>query len=111
LNFEDFWNKGIDFLQSKITDADPGLVIDNWRVDKGNSGERFPIVGAGPDEIKCLSIYASKRIGLPQEDMEILFEMWDGYLAGEIKRMDLIDNIPRPAYCVSVMKLLKDNVS
>lgn len=112
MNFDDFWKKGIDFLQSKIAGAgDDGLAVDNWRTDNGATGERFRIVGAESDQINCLSIYASKKIGLPREDMEILYEMWDRYLAGDITRMDLIDNVPRPAYCVSVMKLLKDNVS
>lgn len=112
MTFEEFWQKGIDLLRTKI--SDPGgnkIVIDNWRADRGLSGQRFPLVKASDGGIKCLSIHASKEINIPKEDMEVLYGMWGDYLSGEVNRMDIIDSIPRPAYCLSLMKYLKDNVS
>jgi hypothetical protein len=112
LNFEEFWQAAIEYLQSQIAASDRGeLVVDNWRPDIGATGERFPVTEAGDETIKCLTIYASKEIKLPREDMASLYEMWDDYLSGEATRMDLIEKIPRPTYCVAVMKLLKDNIS
>jgi hypothetical protein len=112
LNFEEFWEKAIEFLASQIAASDEGkLVVDNWRPESGATGERFPVTEATAEAIKCQSIYASKEIKLPREDLASVYEMWDDYLSGEATRMDLIEKIPRPTYCVAVMKFLKDNIS
>jgi len=112
MTFDEFWKKSIDLLELKIDAApDKRLILSNWRVDKDLSHEKFPVVRASESSIKCLSIYASKDINIPSEDMEELYGMWDDYLAGELNRLDIIDRIPRPAYCLAVMKYLKDSVS
>jgi len=43
--------------------------------------------------------------------MEALYDMWEDYINREVSRMDIIENVPRPTYCVALMKILKDNVS
>lgn len=112
MDFEEFWGRAIEFLRSQIAASDERkFVVENWRPESGATGERFPLTEATPETITCLSIYASKEIKLPREDMAALYEMWDDYLSGEATRMDLIEKIPRPTYCVAVMKLLKDNIS
>jgi hypothetical protein len=112
MSFERFWHKGIGYLNDRLSgDDDTDLVVENWKTPGGHTGEKFQVVSAEDDGIKCLSIYASKEILLPREDMEVLFGMWDGYLSGDVTRLDLIDAIPRPAYCVAMMKLLKDNIN
>ena len=112
MNFEEFWERAIEFLAAQIAASDGGkFIVDNWRPESGATGERFPLTEASDEAIKCLSIYASKEIKLPREDMASVYEMWDDYLSGEATRMDLIEKIPRPTYCVAVMKLLKDNIS
>ncbi len=112
MNFEEFWEEAIEFLQSRIAGSEgQRIIVDNWRPESGATGERFPVTEASEESIKCLSIHASKEIKLPREDMASVHEMWDDYLSGEATRMDLIEKIPRPTYCVAVMKLLKDNIS
>jgi hypothetical protein len=112
LGFEEFWQAAIEFLNSQISASEGGrFLVDNWKPETETTGERFPVTEAAYDMIKCLSIYASKEIRLPREDMASVYEMWDDYLSGEATRMDLIEKIPRPTYCVAVMKLLKDNIS
>lgn len=112
MNFDDFWQKSITHLKEKMSasEADKRVIIDNWRSDKGLTGERFAVVEAQKDGIKCLTIHASREITLPREDMEMLYGMWDDYLSGRTTRMDLIDCIPRPTYCVAVMRFLKDSI-
>jgi len=113
MDFTEFWQKGIDHISAKLGDSgeDGKVILEAWNPDKGFTGEKFPVVGATPNGVKCLSIYASKPINVPPEDMEELYGMWDSYLAGEATRLDLIESIPRPVYCVAVMKFLKDNIS
>ncbi|MEE9553801.1 MAG: hypothetical protein V3W18_05835 [candidate division Zixibacteria bacterium] len=108
--FEKFWSVGIELIKAKLSEGGSKLILDNWRADKGLTGEKFELSGADDDGVDCLSIYASKKINLPKEDFEALYDMWDDYIAGDLNRMDLIDAIPRPAYCVAAMKYLKDNI-
>lgn len=110
MNFDEFWPKSIEYLTEKFSVGGGKLILKNWRADKGLTGEKFEISWAADDGIDCLTIYASKKINLPKEDMEVLYGMWDDYIAGNVNRMDLIDAIPRPVYCVAVMKYLKDGV-
>ena len=111
MNFDDFWNNSIKLLQEKITESDGKFIVKNWRVDKDNLPEEFPVTGANDDEIICLSIFASKKISIVKDDMEALYDMWADYINREVGRMDIIENVPRPTYCVAIMKVLMDNFS
>ena len=111
MDFDIFWTKSISFLQGKITESDGKFIVKNWRIDKDNLPEEFPVTEANDNEIVCLSIFASKKISIVKDDMEALYDMWEDYINREVSRMDIIENVPRPTYCVALMKILKDNVS
>ena len=110
MDFDIFWDKSITLLRDKITESDGKFIVKHWRIDKTDLPEEFPVTGADDDEIVCLSIFASKKIAIVKDDMEALYDMWEDYINREVGRMDIIENVPRPAYCVSIMKLLKDSI-
>ena len=110
MDFEEFWAIGIKFLKTGISGEDK-YIISDWRVDGDNSGLEFPVVDANPRDIRCLSIHASKDITIPKADMKKLYDMWDSYRGGNVSRMEILEKIPRPAYCVSLMKRLKDHIN
>ncbi len=109
MTFEEFWISAIENLRARLVESGNEIRLENWKADTGPTGEEFQVMGASDDGIDCMTIYGGKKINLPKEDMEVLYGMWDDYVAGEANRMDLIDAIPRPAYCVAVMKYLKDD--
>jgi hypothetical protein len=113
MDFETFWAVGIKRLQDSIAESGDNhkYHIGNWRADKGPLGQKIAVVEADPRQIRCLSINASRDIIIPKADMNRLYELWDRYCSGEIGRMEIIENIPRPTYCVSVMKYLKSAVA
>ena len=111
MDFDSFWNKTVEFLKNEISNApDNQFIINNWRINEENIPEKFPVIEANEDEIVCLSIFASKKIAIVKDDMEALYDIWDDYINSEIGWMDIIDSVPRPAYCVSIMKVLKESI-
>jgi len=112
MDFEEFWAIGIKLLKTGISASSDGnnYFINTWRADKEEVSQRFPVVDASPRGIGCLSIHASKNITIPKNDMKLLYDIWDSYVDGKISRMDIIEKIPRPTYCVSLMKHLKDKI-
>lgn len=113
MDFETFWAVGIKRLRDSIAVGgnEERYYIGNWRADKGPLDDKIAVVYADPRQIKCLSIHASKDIVIPKSDMQRLYDLWDSYCSGEIGRMEIIENIPRPTYCVSVMKYLMNAVA
>lgn len=113
MDFEIFWAMGIKTLRDFIAVPGEGgrCPVERWGMHTGLTGQKFPVVEADPREIKCLSINASRRISIPKTDMKKLYDVWDDYVEGKISRMDIIEKIPRPTYCVSLMKHLKEKVS
>lgn len=112
MDFEEFWAIGIKLLKTGISTSpgDNTYFINTWRADKEEVSQKFPVVDASTRSISCLSIHASKEIAIPKNDMMLLYEMWDSYIDGKVSRMDIIEKILRPTYCVSLMKYLKDNI-
>jgi hypothetical protein len=113
VDFEIFWARGIKTLRDFATAAENGKshLVERWCMHTGLTGQKFPVVDADPREIKCLSINASRRISIPKSDMKKLYDVWDSYVDGKITRMRIIETVPRPTYCVSLMKHLKDKIT
>ncbi len=113
MKFDDFWDKGVELLRAGMENSADGgkYIVDIWTSDKGIQPLKFPVIDADSEEIRCLSIYASKEMALTKEDMEALYDIWDDYVSGEATRMDIIESVPRPTYCVAIMKLWKDKIS
>jgi hypothetical protein len=115
LQFDEFWAKAISLLRDKLkrSGADRGehIFISNWRPDKGFLDEKFPIRDVTEERIECLSIHAGKPIEIPRDDMETLFNMWDDFLTGQISKLEVVENVPRTAYAISLMKYFKENTN
>ena len=113
MDFETFWAVGIKRLKDKIAGCDDRqrYFIENWRADKEPIDQKFAVVEADPRQIKCLSIHASRDIVITKSDMGRLYDIWESYCNGELGRMDIIEAVPRPTYCVSVMKHLKNEIA
>ena len=76
MDFNEFWKRSVEFLNANIAKSeDNRFIIHNWRVDKDDLPEIFPVIEVNDDEIFCLSIHASKKISLVKEDMEALYEI------------------------------------
>lgn len=113
MDFEIFWARGIKILCDSISSPEDGKghPVERWGMHTGATGQTFPVVDASPRDIKCLSINASRKISIPKSDMKKLYDIWDRYIGGELTRMDIIETVPRPTYCVSLMKHLKEKIS
>ena len=115
MQFDEFWAKAISQLKNKIkrpgNDRGEHFFISSWRPDKGFLDEKFPIRDVTEDRIECLSIHAGKPIEIPRDDMETLYGMWDDFLTGEISKLEVVENVPRTTYAISLMKFLKENVN
>jgi len=112
MDFERFWAIGIKSLRDcvAVRNGEEDHYVERWCVHTGETDQKFPVIEANPREIKCLSINASKNISIPKSDMKKLFDIWESYIDGRISRMEIIERIPRPTYCVSLMKYLRDKV-
>jgi hypothetical protein len=112
MDFERFWAIGIKSLRDRVADCGGEKFhhVERWCVHTGETDQKFPVIEANPREIKCLSINASKNISIPKSDMKKLYDVWEMYIDGRVTRMEIIERIPRPTYCVSLMKHLKDDV-
>jgi len=112
MDFEKFWAMGIKTLRDFIASPanEKSYLVERWGMHTGLTGQKFPVVDADPREIKCLSINASRKISIPKSDMKKLYDVWDDYIGGKISRMDIIERVPRPTYCVSLMKHLKEKI-
>ncbi|UCE65991.1 MAG: hypothetical protein JSU85_14225 [Candidatus Zixiibacteriota bacterium] len=113
MDFERFWAVGIKTLRDCVDGCseEEKYFVKRWCVHTEDTGQMFPLVEANPREIKCLSINASRSISIPKSDMKKLYEIWDDYIDGKVSRMQIIEKVPRPTYCVSLMKYLRDKVS
>jgi hypothetical protein len=112
MDFERFWAMGIKILRDFVAATENGKnhLVERWGMHTGLTGQKFPIVDADPREIKCLSMNASKKISIPKSDMKRLYDVWESYVDGKITRMRIIEIVPRPTYCVSLMKHLKEKI-
>jgi len=115
LQFDDFWAKAIAQLKIRLKksgdDRGEHIFVTNWRPDKGFLDEKFPIRDATEDRIECLSIHAGKSIEIPRDDMETLYSMWDEFLVGSISKLEVVENVPRTTYAISLMKYLKESIN
>ena len=113
MDFEKFWAVGIKSLRDRVAGCSEKekYFVKRWCMHTGDTDQKFPVEEATPRGINCLSINASKKITIPKSDIKKLYDVWEGYIDGRVSRMEIIEKIPRPTYCVSLMKHLRDKIS
>lgn len=77
-NFDIFWSELTSCLSNKQH-------IINWTVDKGEIGEDFEALYAGGNYIIAYPKSAGVQ-KIPKKDFKIIYENWNGYVAGIIPR-------------------------
>lgn len=115
MQFDDFWSKAVSYLKNILARSGENrgehIFISNWRADKGFLDEKFPIRDATDDRIECLTIHAGKPVEIPKNDMETLYSLWDEYLSGSVSKLEVVEQVPRTTYAISLMKYLKESVN
>jgi hypothetical protein len=76
-------------------------VIRNWTRDSGYLGQNFTAQQAG-DHVLCV-LPAGKELRVPKGDFEVVYELWPGYLAGQIRRVDVREVTYYSKYVISIL--------
>jgi hypothetical protein len=90
-------------LQSNLR---PGTLIKNWTVAKGYLGDEFKIVSVSSTQVDVDSPAAETIQRVSKKDFEIMFNHWDQYCSGELKRRDLVRMTRVSKYTMSIFKHL-----
>ena len=74
--------------------------VRNWTAWSGYLGEDFTAVCRGA-EIVC-TLPSGSVISVPRGDFERVYEMWSGYLAGRVRRVDIREVTRSSKYIISM---------
>ena len=96
--FEQFW----DELESALREIVP---IRNWTVDSGFVGQDFNAKASG-ETIHC----APPGADVSKDDFEVIWQVWEDYLSGDLKRKELRD-LPHynTKYVISILHHFMEN--
>ncbi|MBW1999840.1 MAG: hypothetical protein JRJ29_17995 [Deltaproteobacteria bacterium] len=100
--FINTWNA----LQTQLT---PGTVIRNWTAQNGFLGDEFTIVSVSQNYIEVDTPRAQNIQRIPQRDFQIVYNLWDDYRLGNIRRHEIRDQTRFSKYIISILHWLQNN--
>jgi len=95
-SFEDFWRMLTTGLSNRT-------VIRNWTVDKGHLGQGDFTAQAARDYVLCDAPGAGHLQRVPKRDFEMMFERWNAYLHGAVRRSEMRDFSRFTKYTISIL--------
>ncbi len=100
--FINTWNA----LQIQLT---PGTIIRNWTVENGFLGDEFTIVCVSQNYIEVDTPGAQNIQRIPQQDFQIVYNLWDDYRFGNVRRREIRDQTRFSKYIISILYWLQNN--
>lgn len=95
--FQEMWNYILGNIQA-------GQSIDNWTRDKGFLGDQFTIIIFGPNYIGIDTPGAQNIQKVSRQNFQAVYNVWDQYLNGTLKRHQIRDSITRSSkYIISIL--------
>jgi len=99
--FIDTWNA----LQNQLT---PGTTIDNWTFHSGFLGDSFTIRSVTQKYIEVDTPGAQTIQRIPQHDFQIVYNLWNNYCVGRVKRHEIRDQTRFSKYIISILYWLQN---
>lgn len=84
----------------------PGTIIRNWTSAKGYLGDEFKVITVASTHIEVDSPNAETFQRVSKNDFEFMFNNWNQYCAGNLKRQDLVKKTRVSKYTMSMLKHL-----
>lgn len=101
MSFPVFWSE----LQARLKVEAP---IKNWTLAKGFLGDIFRIAAVTADGVKVDSPRAKNLQHIQKGDFEVMYNNWDAYCSGKLRRQELRDLTRFSKYTISIIKYLED---
>lgn len=96
--FNLLWNEIINTLK-------PSQQIQNWTKYNGFLESEFEIYSITNNAIEVLTIKDKHQRLIPKTDFENIFNNWNKYISGEIKRNELQNKNKNTTYIISILKI------
>ncbi len=100
--FINIWNA----LQTQLT---PGTFIRNWTVQNGFLGDEFTIVSVSQNYIEVDAPGTQNIQKIPKRDFQIVYNLWDDYRSGKVRRYEIRDQTRFSKYIISILHWLLNN--
>jgi len=84
----------------------PNTRIENWTADNGYFGDDFIVEGVSNDAVCVEAPNAINRQSIPVKDFELVFNKWDGYISGSVKRHEIRDQTRYSKYIISIFHFM-----
>lgn len=97
ITFDEFWRRLINVLRNEQT-------IRNWTINSDYLGRGdFPAIYQGGDYIECRPPNAMNPQIVPRRDFEFMYDNWNDYVNGRIRRPQLRDRSRFTKYTISII--------
>ncbi|MEE9444008.1 MAG: hypothetical protein V3V99_15195 [candidate division Zixibacteria bacterium] len=110
MNFDDFWNRAVIFLQEKIKDGGGELKMCNWSKDDKIRRETIPMIKASEKEIICLT-EKGENYKATRNDLQYTYGVYDDYKKGDVLRGQIREEIHTSTYTICTIHYLEKNRS
>lgn len=95
-----------NLLWNEITNTlKPSQQIPNWTKWNGFLENKFEICSITNNAIEVLTIKDKHQRSIPKTDFENIFNKWDKYISGKIKRNELRNKNKNTTYIISILKM------
>jgi len=84
----------------------PSVLIRNWTAAKGYLGDDFKIASISSTHVDVDSPKAANIQRVSKRDFEVMFNNWDLYCSGRVKRQELVSKTRVSKYTMSILKHL-----
>ncbi len=101
--FEDIWRS----IQARLNE---GVIIPNWTRDKGYVGEPFKIVRIKEDVVEVEPPGAKNIQKIPRQDFQKVYEIWDDYCRGKIRRSEIGGLTRFSKYIISILHWIENQL-
>ena len=100
--FINTWNA----LQNQLRQ---GTTIRNWTAHSGFLGDSFTIVSVSQRYIEVDTPGTQTIQKIPQHDFQIIYNLWDDYCVGKVKRLEIQHQTRFSKYVISILYWLQNN--
>lgn len=97
---QDIWGT----IRSRLT---PGTIIPNWTVNEGSLGDEFTIAGISMSHVDVNTPGARNSQHISRIEFETVYEIWNDYLCGSIKRNNVRNKTRFSKYIISILHWLE----
>ena len=78
------------------------MLFRSWTMKKGFFGEDFTAQVKNPNTILCTTLKGSEQ-SVSMKNFRLVYDDWEGYLSGNVKRKDWIPHTRFSKYTISII--------